>query len=98
MWPGTLSFVCLLKDNPYVGTAYGSQIDATREKARSMSSRSVNKTRVSASESKTLSAQRSAKTTATKSSETQSKTLSKQRSAPSTSCSSGNKQSKKHGH
>lgn len=82
----------------YMGTAYGPQIDATREKARSMSSRSVNKTSAGASESKTLRAQRSAKTTSAKGSETQSKTLSKQRSAPSTSRSSGRKQSKNHGH
>lgn len=88
----------VLKDNPYAGTAYGAQIDATREKARSMSSRPVNKTSAGASESKTLRAQRSAKTTSTKGSETQSKTLSKQRSTSSTSRSSGSKQSKKHRH
>ena len=82
----------------YTGTAYGAQIDAAREKARSMSSRSVNKTSAGASESKTLRAQRSAKTTSTKGSETQSKILSKQRSTSSTSRSSGSKQSKKHGH
>ena len=87
----------VLKENPYAGNSYGAEIAATREKARSMSSRSVKKTSTPASESKTLTAQRAAKTPAAKGPETQSKTLSKQRGKSSAPRSGVSKKSK-HGH
>ena len=75
----------------------GSDVAATREKARTMSARSVNKTVASTSESKTLGAQRAGKTVA-KDSTTQSKTLAKQRSMPSASHGKSMKRSQKQRH
>ena len=88
----------VLKNSPHAGTNYNSMLETSREKARSMSPRSVNKTTVKASESKTLNTQRSSNAVIAKASETKSKALSKQRSVKSSYRSNGNKHSKKHGH
>ena len=77
-------------------TKNSAKINATREKARSMTPRSVNKTSKGAS--RTLNAQRTAKPTPAKGTETKSKTLSAQRSASPTSGSRSVTKTKKHTH